>query len=282
MPQSFRCRLHNAECSKAALRSGSGQSALAVCLVFVWVLTTPLQSMAQDVPMHDQQLEVRGLVISRMRTTLSAEVDARVESIQVDMGDHFKKGQLLVLLSQETYRAHQDRARSELKSAQLNLQANEKMQALHSISELDVALSRVEVEQKESVLRLQSYALQRCRIEAPFSGRVVQRLVKPHQFVTTGTPLIEIVDDTALQVQAFLPSWVGVQIRNGQPFVLKVDETGRAYQGTIQAIGAVVDENSQMIEVRGNIAEALPDLLAGMSGLLRFDIPAKRAQTATQ
>ena len=226
---------------------------------------------AQENFSADEWIEARALVVSRVRTIMSAEVDARVKTIQVDMGDRFKQGQTLVLLSQETYRAHHDRARAELKSAKLSMQSKEKMHALHSISDLEVAQSRAQVEQKQSVMRLQSYYLKCCSIDAPFSGRVVQRLVRPYQFVTAGTPLLEIIDDRSLQVQAFLPSWVGVRISAGHPFILDVEETGKQYQGRVLSIGAVVDENSQMIEIRGNIASFSPDLLAGMSGVLRFE-----------
>lgn len=215
--------------------------------------------------------EVRGLIIPKLRTTISAEIEASVTAISVAMGQRFKSGRTIVSLADEVYRAQLERARCELLSARRLLTANKKLYQLKSISELEMAQSQTRVDLAENDMLLYQLQLKRCTVSAPFTGRVIEVLVSQHQFVTTGTPLLEIIDDRHLLIQAFISSSLIGSISVGQTFELHVDEVGHSYQAKITSLGAVVDPNSRMLELRGVFAKHHAELLAGMSGNILFD-----------
>jgi hypothetical protein len=52
-----------------------------------------------------------------------------------------------------------------------------------------------------------------------------------------------------------------------------MDETGKTYQASVTRLGARVDAASQSLEIAAVIEGEHPELLAGMSGLARFDVP---------
>lgn len=228
-------------------------------------------------PCLAQPIEVRGLIVSDLRTTLSAQISGTIDVIHVDMGGAFKKGQVLVRLQDNIQRTQVARLQAELRCARQQLEANHKLQELQSIGTLEVLQSEALVEQKVNELRLYEIQLQQCTVSAPISGRVVERLVAPHQFVTPGTPLLDIIDDKHLSVQAFVPShWISL-LHVGQPCNLYVDEIAMTLPACVTSLGAQIDANSQMLEVRARIANIPAQLLAGMSGRLDFG-----AQTDTE
>jgi RND family efflux transporter MFP subunit len=254
-----------------------GLCILLLVVSFFW-LTMVLKSscLAQpEVNSVTASPSVRGLIISDLRTTLSAELAATISEITVDMGGRFKAGQPLVRFSNDFYQAQYNKAQSELESAQQRHSANLKLRELRSIGELDVLQSASLVEQKKSELQLYHIQLQHCTVNAPFSGRVIERQVSPHQFVPEGTPLLDIIDDRNLSVQAFIPSgWIQT-IKIGQRFRVHVDEMATSYSARITTLGARVDANSQTIELRATIEGPHPELLAGMSGNIIFSESAK-------
>ncbi|WP_321529765.1 efflux RND transporter periplasmic adaptor subunit [uncultured Desulfuromonas sp.] len=217
-----------------------------------------------------QAADVRGLIVSDLRTTLSAQISGTIDAITVDMGDTFKSGQVLVRVKDDIYRTQLARLEAELRSTRQQLDANRKLKELNSIGTLDVLQSEALVKQKESERHLYEIQWRQCTLKAPFPGRVVERLASPHQFVTPGTPLLDIIDDKHLSVQAFVPShWIR-SLRPGQRCMLYVDEIGMTFSARVTSLGARIDANSQMLEVRAAIEDRSPQLLAGMSGQLDF------------
>jgi RND family efflux transporter MFP subunit len=229
------------------------------------VMVMALPSAART-PAGQEQTQVRALVISDLETTISSEIAARITSIAKKPGERFKKGERLLSLDRTLFSARLKKAQVDLDTARKVLEANQKLMQFKSISELELVTSRADVAQAEAEVRLYSIQLSKCSIAAPFSGRVVSKLVNPHQFVQEGTPLLELVDDRNLSLQMFVPSmWVG-SLQEGDLFTVQVDELNTSFPARITTLGARIDSNSRTIEIRAAIQGAHPGLLPGMSG----------------
>jgi len=228
--------------------------------------------LAPPLPVSDpsQTSQVRALVISELETTISSEVAARITNITKKPGERFKKGKTILSFDNALFAARLQKARVDLDTAQKVLEANTKLMRFKSISELELITSKAKVEQARAEVRLYSIQLSKCTVTAPFSGRVVERLVSPHQYVQEGTPLLTLVDDRNLSLQMFVPSpWVR-KLKQGMRFSVEVDELGITCPARITTLGARIDSNSRTIEVRAEIEGDHPGLLPGMSGTARF------------
>jgi RND family efflux transporter MFP subunit len=214
---------------------------------------------------------VRALLIPKVETILSNEIAARIESVRVDVGDMFKKGQALVVLGCGIYKAQMDKARAELAEAEKTLEVNQRLEKLGSISELEVAVAAAKVDQAKAELAFHRTHVRKCVIYAPFSGRVVKREVDPYQYVNPGQPLLEIIDNHRLELQIFVPSKWLRWIKPSTSFQVHIDEVDREYTARISVLGARVDPVSQTLEIRGKIDGKHPELLAGMSGTAVFE-----------
>ena len=108
--------------------------------------------------------------------------------------------------------------------------------------------------------------LGKCEIVAPFNGRVAEQKVREQQYVQPGQALLEVLDDSALEVEFIMPSRWLRSVRVGSTVQIAVDETGRSYPARVQRLGARVDPVSQSVKVIATIDGRHPDLMAGMSG----------------
>lgn len=211
----------------------------------------------------------RGMVQVVHQATLSAEVAARVETFTLRAGDAFAKGDVLLRFDCAIFEAQRDKVDAEFRAAQAKLSNNKKLEAVRSIGALDVILSEVAVQQTEAELRMARINTDRCSLKAPWSGRVVQRMVNEHEGIKLNQELLNIVSTEALEVVVVVPSqWVR-RLKPGQNFSFKVDETGSSHVATIITLGGTVDAASQTLSLRARI-KADPILLPGMSGTATF------------
>ncbi len=220
-------------------------------------------------------VSIRALLVPKLETTLSGEIPATIKKMEVDIGDHFEQGDVLIEFDCENLLAEQRKARAELNEADSIHQVNTKLQKFKSIGDLEVAVSAARLERAQAEESLWQVRLKKCEIKAPFSGRVLSRQASPYQHIAPGQPLLEIIDTVNLSLQLFIPSdWLS-WVKPGLTFTVVIDETGKKYPARVSVVGAKVDPVSQTIEVRGKIKGEHSELLAGMSGTAKFTTPKK-------
>jgi multidrug resistance efflux pump len=108
--------------------------------------------------------------------------------------------------------------------------------------------------------------LGKCGVAAPFNGRVAEQKVREQQYVQPGQALLEVLDDSVLEVEFIMPSRWLAQVQVGSAVQIAVDETGKAYPAKVLRLGARVDPVSQSIKVVAAIDGRPRELVAGMSG----------------
>ena len=112
--------------------------------------------------------------------------------------------------------------------------------------------------------------ISKCKVAAPFSGRIAEQKVREQQYVQPGQALLDILDDSALELEFIVPSRWLQWVRPGYSLRIRIDETGRSYPARVQRLGARVDPVSQSVKVVAVIEGKFPELLAGMSGRASF------------
>ena len=115
--------------------------------------------------------------------------------------------------------------------------------------------------------------LSKCQIAAPFAGRIAEQKVREQQFVQPGQPLLEILDDSTLELEFIVPSRWLAWLHPGSVFQVSIDETGKTYPAKVQRIGARVDAVTQSIKLGAVIDGRFPELMAGMSGRVAMTPP---------
>ena len=241
------------------------------------LLFSPLQSRASESIATDTIVQqpantTRVLLIPHTEAILSGELSACIERITVNIGDQFKKDDLLVQFNCSIYQAGLNKAKALQKEAEKIVEVNKRLEKLSSVSELEVsaAIARLDLALAETAI--QKHLVSRCSIYAPFSGGVVKRIAAPYQYVTPGQPVLEIIDTHNIDVQIHTPSQWVKKIQISSPFSIHIDEVDKSYNGVITALSSRIDPVSQTIELRGKIKGENAELLAGMSGTAYFNI----------
>ncbi|MFV8783975.1 efflux RND transporter periplasmic adaptor subunit [Microbulbifer sp. SA54] len=213
------------------------------------------------------------------RVQLSSELAARLTQVKVRAGDHFSRGDLLARYDCTELKAELEGAESQRALARRQLDANISLKQLGgNVSELEMVQSEAQLTEATANAKVLKHRNSYCELRAPFDGFVVSRSIEPHQRVDVGAPLLELVDNRTLEVEAIIPSGWLAKLSIGDRFEVTINETGRRYAAILQRIVPVVDPVTRTVRVIGHI-EAAPTeitsaalLISGMSGEARFSL----------
>ncbi|MCE2681020.1 MAG: efflux RND transporter periplasmic adaptor subunit [Burkholderiales bacterium] len=210
--------------------------------------------------------EIRAQLLPRRYTTIAAEIGAKISRMPVQEGGAFRSGQLLVVFDCQVQQSQLLKAEAELDSADQTYQSNRRLAELNSVGQLDLNLSKSAVGKAKAELGLNQALLSKCNVHAPFSGRVAEQKAREQQFVQPGQALLDIIDDSVLELEFLVPSSWLAWLKTGTAFQVSIDETKKTYPAKFIRIGARVDPVSQSVKVAAAIDGRFPELIAGMSG----------------
>lgn len=215
--------------------------------------------------------QIRAQLTPVRQTVISSEMPGVINAINVKESDRFEEGQVLIELDCDMQNAQRDRAAAELASAEALEKANVRLNELDSVGRLDVELSEIGRQRAAAEVRMHEVAITKCTIQAPFSGRVADLLINAREYVQPGQPLVEVFDDTELELEFIVPSWWLRKLSVGQIFDVRIDETELTYQAAVKRIGARADPVSQTVRIAAEISGEQQSLIAGMSGSVFLD-----------
>ncbi len=239
------------------------------CFAAAFLLLGAGQGVAAEVggdPLPIVAREIRAQVTARVATTLSSPMAGRIRDLSIEDGDRFKQGEVLVRFDCALQEGQLARAVAVLEKNRQIQEVNERLRKLGSVSVKEMNVSHADVATAAAEVAMAKAMVERCTVAAPFPGRVASVSVKRYQFIGEGQPMLDILDDRQLELEAIIPSrwltWLGV----GTGFQIAVDETGRTYPAKVSRMSGRVDPVSQSVKIYAAIGGPAPDLMPGMSG----------------
>lgn len=244
----------------------------------VLVLPFSITVAAQDQPALVQVDEVRteplnqtrpvlGRLVTKQRGDVAATIGGQVDRVLVDVGNRVEEGDPMVELDVEPSQFALDLANAEYQTAEadqktakaeIELLENE-LERLTRLKE-SAAFSKAQLEDKTrqitiaknrmnaATARLGQYQakqlasardLEETVIRAPYAGVVSRRLVSAGAYVRQGDPVVTMIDDESLEIEADVPVNQLSALATG--VTLNVVIAGERYEATVRAV--IPEEN---------------------------------------
>ncbi len=200
-------------------------------------------------------------VVAKDTARLSTRIAGFVEKIYVDVGDHVKKGQLLMVIDPKDLKAQIEALKHQIEAAKAQAWAAkrtyERLKALAEVNavtqqQLDMAKAQYEaaenaVKALQASLKALENNLKYAEIRAPYDGVVAMKPVNEGDFVGPGSFLMAI-DKPPYQVVAYLPEKHFGHIKVGQ--TLEVEVNGKTVQGQVVNVAPAVDPVSRTFMIK--------------------------------
>lgn len=229
------------------------------------------------------QISSQGSVVPKTEIQLTSEVAGKIEwvSNKLDNGSKFKKGDLLLKIDKRDYELNLTNAESNLYQAKVNLQrelaesqiAKDEWGKSNKGIATDLALRKPQLAQAKALLKaaeanfeIAQRNLARASIEAPFTGRIKNKLVDLGTIVSPGVPIAKIYSTEIIEI--YLPiaeqdleflsinlDGNPIAIKNRPNVVLFTSYGGKKYywEGQIVRSTAEIDPQTRMLSLIGEI-----------------------------
>ena len=266
---------------------------LRTLILFTWMLPG-IAAVAQPLTLKSSQIEayrdLDGTVEAVNQSTVSAQVQATVTGIYVDVGDRVAAGTLLVKLDDTEIRARLEQAKASVAEAKANLadarsqlQRTKKLFARKMTSQADLDKTQANYEAAQARLdaaRAQVTVAQRqlsyTRIEAPYGGLVVSRHVELGETVQPGTPLLTGLSLAELRVSVQVPQALKGSISKGSPVDVFYHDKELA-KVDVTRVSPLADPQTHDFEVRAALPKDTSGVLPGEAVKVRFPLGKRSA-----
>ncbi len=203
------------------------------------------------------------------KAVLSAEQTGVLVRLSYDVGSRVKKGGLIAKVDTGELELGRKRSGLALKYLKSQLKDMEKLSRSGLATNEEMAKARLEMDVTKTDIEILKRKISKSRVKAPFGCIIVRRRVQPHEWVTAGQPVVDIVAPGKLRAVGNIPSHLAVGLKKGDRHDFVVNDLGVTVSGTVQAVMPVVDELSNTAQVLWKI-EKPQNLMAGMKGDVRI------------
>ena len=206
-------------------------------------------------------------VIARNSPSLSAEINARIDSIPVRVGDTVEPGDLLAQLDCRQYdsllaaaKAGMDQLASERNFSAAQLKRAQGLKLKKGISDEGVEQRKSEWESYsaryrmlEETQRQAQLQVDRCQILSPFRAVVVERIASSGSLATIGTPILKLVQLDDIEISARLREQEAETLRESKQIWFEF--FNKEYRLTLRGIVPVIESRTRTREVRLRFSE---------------------------
>ncbi len=153
-------------------------------------------------------------------------VGGRVIKLNVDVGSHVKKGDVLVELDHRVAKARLKIAQAQADFTQRELARISRLVRQGGLPQRDLDVAQDNAQKAKAELELATVALEDTTIKSPIDGVVVQKSVDIGDVVQTGQTLVTVADVEHAWVSANIEETDVGLLKVGQPVYINVDAGG--------------------------------------------------------
>jgi len=241
-----------------------------------------------------QEIVLPGNVQPFITSPIFARTNGYLEHWYFDIGAHVKKGQLLAIISSPEVDQQLQQARSNLLTAQANLElasiTKERYQGLkktNAVSQQDVDnavgtynANKAIVEADQAAVHQYSALVSFEKVYAPFDGVITARNTDIGDLINSGsnanvkTDLFHVAQPGLLRVYVNVPEEFSQQTKPGLTAELKLAEfPGRTFTGKLVRTAESINYTTRTLLVEVDVNNPSGELLSGAYAEVHFKVP---------
>lgn len=248
-----------------------------------------------------EELSVAGTVTPFAEAKLSPKVMGRVNSVNADVGQRVRQGDILMTIDQSDYvtalkqaeaslamaAANTIQAETGYENARLNYQRTQELFKTGAVSQSQLEAARGQLAAAESSYKANQAQIQQLQallekarsdysnteVRAPFSGVVAKRSAEIGEMVSQQVSIFTIIQDEPLLVRVNLPENTVTKVFPGQQVDIYVAATGKTYKGAVKTVAPQADSQTRAfaseIKLDGVGQEVKPGMVAELRIITR-------------
>ncbi len=211
-----------------------------------------------------QTYAAEGLLEASQQATVSAQIGGRVKEVNFDIGDHVRKGQVIVRIDEREAAQALAGSQAQVMQAQANMQNAQASyeRAKQLFSQKFISQSALDKAQADYQVALAQAASSRAgagqaslargytAVNAPYAGVVAARLVEVGEMVLPGKPLMTGFDPAEMRAVVNVPQYKLSELGGKPEVMIEVPALSRWLKAASVMVQPLADARTHSTQVR--------------------------------
>lgn len=204
----------------------------------------PIRVATQRVTMVSDHITIRlsSFLEAEKTAPISFEIPGKIVKIDLDLGDHVKKNQVVAEIQIDDYKNRLEIAQARLIETQDSFNRLSPLFKAGVIPEKSLIEITWGLAQAKAAKNISQKQLRDTKLRAPFAGVIGSKTIEIGQMVSPGIPVLTIVKNDKIYACSSIPESEIDQLKIGQKAMVEVPALGgQKFYGVVKQIGAVAD-----------------------------------------
>ncbi|MBI5325666.1 MAG: efflux RND transporter periplasmic adaptor subunit [Ignavibacteriae bacterium] len=205
--------------------------------------TVPVTVTKVQVSPLDESLVLVGIAMAEKEVNIVSETQGRIVALYFDVGKNVSTGSVLAKADDELKQASFNIAEANYDKAKKDLERYKVLNKEKSVNDVQLEQAIVTFKSAESQYITTKRQLEDTKIKSPISGVVTSRNVEVGTYVSTNTPIANVVQISSLKVKVNVAEKDVFKMKPGDKVIISTDVYPDVnYSGTIKNINSKADE----------------------------------------
>ena len=190
---------------------------------------------------------INGSTIPAKEVKIASEVQGKLVGLYIENGDVVRAGQVIAVLDASVYTVQLKTVEASIAKAELDLARYTKLIDMGGATPMQAESAQLQINsyiaEKKQILEQISHM----QIRAPFSGKVENVSVELGSFVTYGTVLGQLIDNSSLKINVYLSEQEAFKVKLNQPVSINSVVVAGSKKGKITMVSDKADASGKFL-----------------------------------
>ncbi|MCE6988259.1 efflux RND transporter periplasmic adaptor subunit [Dyadobacter sp. CY323] len=216
----------------------------------------------------NDEMTVSGTLLAYQDVSITSELNRKVVSVLAKEGKFVTAGTLLFKLDDSDLIAEMEQLKQQEKLVILNEKRFKELIDNEAAKQQDYDEAFTNLKVLQAKIDQLKVAISKTSIRAPFSGHLGIVNVHTGAYVTPGSPLAQLTDNSKLKIDFAIPEKHANTLKTGDEIEYHVESDEKAYKAKIIAHDAGLDQQTRTLLMRAVSNNSNRELLPGQSARL--------------
>lgn len=210
-------------------------------------MVIPVKAIEVKTDSFNTSFTINGTTMPSKEVKLASEVQGKLVSLYINNGDVVRSGQVIATLDASVYSVQLASIEASIAKAKLDLERYTNLIKLGGATPMQAESVMLQINALQAEKKQVLEQMAHMQIRAPFSGKVENVSVELGSFVTFGTILGQLIDNSSLKINVYLSEQEVFKVKRGQQVTISSVVLAKPKAGNISMISDKADASGKFL-----------------------------------
>jgi membrane fusion protein, multidrug efflux system len=190
---------------------------------------------------------LNGTTAPAREVKIASEVQGKLVALYIDNGDIVRAGEPVGMLDASVYRVQLNSIEASIAKAKLDLTRYNNLIEMGGATPMQAESADLQIKSLEAEKKQVLEQVSHMQITAPFSGKIENVAVELGSFVSYGTVLSQLIDNSSLKINVYLSEQEAFKVKTGQQVMISSVVLSQPKTGKITMISDKADASGKFL-----------------------------------